>query len=106
MSVLVKSTLTDRYQTTIPDAVRKQLGLGKRDKIGYFIQDDGSVRIDRILDDDTDVALRPFLSLLEEDLMSHPERIKSLDEADYYRIKELTQGVEYDLDAPLDPENE
>ena len=28
-----ESTLSDRYQTTVPEAVRKALGLSKRDKI-------------------------------------------------------------------------
>ena len=29
----VESTLTDRYQTTVPQTVRRALRLGKRDKI-------------------------------------------------------------------------
>lgn len=33
-----ESTLTDRYQTTIPEPIRKALGLNKRDKIRYTIQ--------------------------------------------------------------------
>lgn len=36
-----ESTLTDRYQTTLPDPVRKVLGLSKRDKIQYTIQPNG-----------------------------------------------------------------
>ena len=28
-----ESTLTDRYQTTVPETVRRALRLGKRDKI-------------------------------------------------------------------------
>ncbi len=35
-----ESTLTDHYQTTVPDAVRKALGLNKRDKISHAIQPD------------------------------------------------------------------
>jgi antitoxin PrlF len=38
-----ESTLTDRYQTTIPDPVRKALHLNKRDKIHYTIQPNGQV---------------------------------------------------------------
>ena len=34
----VASTLTDRYQTTVPEPVRRALKLGKRDKIHYAIQ--------------------------------------------------------------------
>lgn len=50
--------------------------------------------------------LRLFLLLLEEDLIIHPERIQPLDQANYHHIQELTQGVEYDLDSPLDPKDE
>jgi antitoxin PrlF len=32
-SLEIESTLTDRYQTTVPDAVRRTLKLRKRDKI-------------------------------------------------------------------------
>ncbi|WP_051077043.1 type II toxin-antitoxin system PrlF family antitoxin [Scytonema hofmannii] len=42
--ICVESSLTDRYQTTVPDAVRKILGLSKRDKICYTIQSDGKPR--------------------------------------------------------------
>lgn len=39
----VESILTDLYQTTIPEVVRKVLHLGKRDKIHYIVQSDGHV---------------------------------------------------------------
>ncbi len=32
-TIEVESTLTDRYQTTVPETVRRALKLGKRDKI-------------------------------------------------------------------------
>ena len=38
----LESTLTDRYQTTVPDVVRRTLGLEKRDKICYVIGQDGT----------------------------------------------------------------
>ncbi len=34
-SLEVESTLTDSYQTTVPETVRRALRLGKRDKIHY-----------------------------------------------------------------------
>ena len=34
----VESTLTDRYQTTVPETVRRALKLGKRDQIHYTLQ--------------------------------------------------------------------
>jgi antitoxin PrlF len=39
----VESTLTDGYQTTVPETVRRALRLGKRDKIHYTIRPDGEV---------------------------------------------------------------
>ena len=39
----VESTLTDRYQTTVPEMVRRALRLGKRDKIHYTIRPNGEV---------------------------------------------------------------
>ena len=33
LNLEVESTLTDKYQTTIPDPIRKALNLKKRDKI-------------------------------------------------------------------------
>ncbi len=40
MSATLKaeSTLTDRYQTTVPGTVRRALQLRKRDKIKYVIR--------------------------------------------------------------------
>jgi len=38
----IESTLTDRYQTTVPDVVRRTLRLRKRDKIRYLVQPDGA----------------------------------------------------------------
>ena len=43
----VESTLTDRYQTTVPETVRRVLKLGKRDKIHYTIRLDGEVVLSR-----------------------------------------------------------
>ena len=48
----VESTLTDRYQTTVPETVRRALRLGKRDKIHYttlraYESDDDAYRVFR-----------------------------------------------------------
>jgi antitoxin PrlF len=39
----VESSLTDRYQTTVPQPVRRALGLGKRDRIRYSFRANGEV---------------------------------------------------------------
>jgi len=46
-SLEIESTLTDRYQTTVPDAVRRTLKLRKRDKIRYVVRPDGAVLLTR-----------------------------------------------------------
>ena len=44
----VESTLTDRYQTTVPETVRRALRLGKRNKIHYTIRPNGEVVLTRV----------------------------------------------------------
>ena len=46
----VESTLTDRYQTTVPETVRRALQLGKRDKLHYTIRPGGEVVLTRSAD--------------------------------------------------------
>ncbi len=43
-----ESTLTDRYQTTVPETVRRALRLGKRDKTHYTIRPGGEVVLSRV----------------------------------------------------------
>lgn len=102
MSSHITSRLTDRYQTTIPEAVRQHLALQKRDRIEYVLEADGSIRLLRAGAEE-DPALRPFLSLLEADIATHPQRLVSL-EGLREELEELTAGVEVDLNAPLDGE--
>ena len=63
----VESTLTDRYQTTVPETVRRALRLGKRDKLHYVIRSNGEVVLTRAaaaLDDDP--VLGQFLAFLSK----------------------------------------
>ena len=103
----VESTLTDRYQTTVPETVRRALRLGKRDKIHYTILPDGGVMLTRA---DTieinDPALDPFLGFLARDLANHPERLVSMDPAFVQRIQSLVKDVHVDLDQPLSADDE
>lgn len=100
----LESTLTDRYQTTVPDAVRRALKLGKRDKIRYLLQPDGSVVMARAGDDVDDPALGAFLGFLASDLATHPERVTALDEGLRGRLESLVGEIEVDLDAALPDE--
>ncbi|MHB0775272.1 type II toxin-antitoxin system PrlF family antitoxin [Halomonas sp. WWR20] len=103
----VDSTLTERYQTTVPAQVRRVLGLGKRDKIHYSIRDNGEVVLTRAVGAQAeDPVMLGFLSFLERDLHDHPERIQPLTAASVARARELTAGIDVDLDEPLSEDNE
>ena len=98
----VESTLTDRYQTTVPETVRRALQLGKRDKIHYTIRPGGEVVLTRAEPAGADdPVLGHFLSFLSRDIASHPERLQAVDASFVQRLKSLTGGIEVDLDAPL-----
>lgn len=99
MSLLdAESTLTDRYQTTVPEPVRKALGLHKRSRLHYDIGADGVVTLRRA---DDDAALGPFLELLARDIHDHPERLQHMPAALHRRIDDLVSHIEVDLDAAL-----
>jgi antitoxin PrlF len=100
-----ESTLTDRYQTTVPETVRRALRLGKRDKIHYTIRPGGEVVLTRATAGD-DPALGPFLGFLARDLAEHPERLQAVDTDFAQRIQSLVGVVEVDLDAPLPADDE
>ena len=103
----VESTLTDRYQTTVPETVRRALRLGKRDKIHYTIRPDGEVVLSRVAAGESDdPALAPFLGFLARDLADHPERLQSVDAGLARRIQALVGGVEVDLGGPLSADDE
>lgn len=102
-----ESTLTDRYQTTVPEAVRRVLKLGKRDRIHYTIRPGGEVVLTRAgLDSEEDPALGKFLAFLAADLETHPERIKPMDTRLQERLQRLTGGIDVDLEHPLQDDDE
>jgi antitoxin PrlF len=53
-----------------------------------------------------DPVLGQFLSFLAHDIAAHPERVQHISMGLVQRARELTDGVELDLDAPLSPEDE
>ena len=106
-SLQVESTLTDRYQTTVPETVRRALRLGKRDKIRYTIRPNGEVVLSRAATESrADPALAPFLGFLARDIAQHPERLKAVDADLVRRIHALLGHVEVDLDARLSADDE
>ncbi len=103
----VESTLTDRYQTTVPETVRRALRLGKRDKIHYTIRPGGEVVLTRVeASDGDDPVLGQFLGFLARDIASHPERLQIVDAEFLQRIQSLVGGIEVDIDAGLSADDE
>jgi antitoxin PrlF len=74
----LESSLTDRYQTTVPARVRKLLGLGKRDKLEWILDESGGVRVSKRIQADlehTDPSVDAWLEFLAKDMAAHPERL-------------------------------
>lgn len=100
------SKLTDRYQTTVPSGVRKQLKLGKGDQIRYCTGPGGRVYIEPVRAVEGDSALGAFLDFIEADIKAHPERLQAFDGALHDRLSALVSDVEVDLNEPLSPNDE
>ena len=101
-----ESTLTSRYQTTIPEKVRTALGLAKGDKVHYTIEPNGKVTMSRAEQEDEDPVLGEFLNFLAQDMSKNPQNIKPITSDLFNRMKSLTDGIEVDIDAPLSEEDE
>jgi antitoxin PrlF len=103
----VESTLTDRYQTTVPETVRRALKLGKRDKIHYTIRSSGEVVLSRAdASNGDDPVLGQFLGFLAADIARHPERLQTVDAGLVRRLQSLVGDVDIDLDAALAEDDE
>lgn len=103
----VESTLTDRFQTTVPETVRRTLRLKKRDKIQYTIRANGEVVLTRAqAAEGADPVLTQFLGFLARDMASHPERLQAMDAGFVQRLRALTGGLDVNLDEPLPEDGE
>ena len=98
-----KSTLTDRYQTTIPEFVRESLHIGKRDKILYTLEE-GRIVISKA--EENDPVLGQFLSLLADDIKNHPTQVQMIHSSLLERAQKLVSGVKLDLNSALSDEDE
>ena len=90
----VEAALTDRYQTTVPQPVRRALGLHKRDRICFAFRANGEVVLQRVC-----------RALLEQDIASHPERLQPIGADLIQRLQDLVAAIEVDLDEVL-PDDE
>ena len=106
-TVEADSTLTDRYQTTVPETVRRVLRLGKRDKLHYSIRPSGEVVLSRVATvTRSDPVLDAFLAFLARDMAKHPEQLQTLDAGLVQKLQSLVGEVEIDLDAALSADDE
>jgi len=101
-----ESTLTDRYQTTVPEPIRKVLGLNKRDKIYYTIESDGRVVISRAPQTERDPLVEQFLNFLAQDIKKNPQHLKAISSDLVVRLQSLISEVDIELDEPLSIEDE
>jgi antitoxin PrlF len=101
-----ESTLTDRYQTTIPAPVRKILGLSKNDKICYTILSDGTVSISRAAQTESDPILKPFLDFLAQDIENNPQQLQTISSGSVSHAQYLVADVNFDINEPLSDEDE
>lgn len=102
-----ESTLTERYQTTVPQIVRRVLRLGKHDKIHYTVRADGEVVLTRgEASQNDDPVMGQFLSFLARDITNHPERLQTINSDFVQRLKSLTGDLDVDLDSPLPADDE
>ncbi len=102
-----ESTLTERYQTTVPETVRRALRLGKRDKIRFTIRPDGDVVLTRaVVPTSEDPVMGRFLNFLANDIANNPERLATVDAGLVQRIQLLVGDLHVDIDAALLAEDE
>lgn len=103
----IESTLTDRYQTTVPETVRRALQLGKRDKIHYTIRPSGEVLLTRAeVSETVDPVLGQFLDFLAREIANHPEHLQTVDAGLVKRLQALVSGVDVNLDTALQAADE
>lgn len=106
---LGKSTLTDRFQTTIPTFVRNELGLEKRDLIEFLKSDDGYIVLRRVEQKQQEGEFSPqllaWLDFIAKDHNQRPEQIKPFTKQMRDHVYHLTNGLDIDLDSALPAEN-
>jgi antitoxin PrlF len=95
------STVTAKGQTTVPKSVRQALGVGEGDQIAFRVDEKG-VTVRRADENREDPAIASFLTFLARDIENNPGSLKSLSPDLIKRISSLVEGVEVDLDAPIE----
>lgn len=93
---MLKSKLTAKAQTTIPNGIRQALGLHPGDTLAYVLEGN-HVIVSRLGDEgEPDPALAPFLDLLARDMSDMPARLSAIPKSLVKRARELVRGVRPD----------
>ncbi len=95
------STITAKGQTTVPKPVRQALGVNEGDQIAFRVDEKG-VTVRRVDAAHDDPAIASFLAFLARDIQKNPANLKGLSPDLAKRIATLAEGVEVDLDAPIE----
>jgi antitoxin PrlF len=106
MSVLeIEAAITERGQTTVPAAIRKALGVGKRGTVVFRLSKDGRVTLE-LKGDGQDPVVGKFLEFLANDMLNNPAASRPISAEWLAYAKKLVAGVEIDLDQPLSDDGE
>jgi len=102
MPAMLTSKVTARSQTTLPPGVRKVLGLGPGERVGYVIEGNDVRLVNASAAEHDDPVLEHFLDFLKRDLQAHPHRVAAFPASLLERVRAAAAGVEIDHDAPLE----
>lgn len=104
--IVSESTLTDRFQTTIPEPIRRALHLHKRTKIRFTIQSDGTVVLSRAENNDVDPVLSGFLNFLAKDISKRPSHLKAMSSELVSHVSTLVSDVDININETLNDEDD
>jgi antitoxin PrlF len=99
--IVVNAKITSKGQTTVPQPVRRALGVGGGDRIAYRI-DGHDVTLQRAEDGSPDPVIGKFLAFLAKDMEANPERLKHLTPELARRLNELVGDIDIDIDEPIE----
>ena len=90
-----ESTMTSKYQTTIPEPIRSALELKQQDKLRYSVLNNGSVLIEKLMpesSEEADPLIGRFLDFLEDGMTNQPELIRPASASRYAYYRKLAEG--------------
>lgn len=95
---MLRSRVDRRSRTTLPSQVRKALGIRPgEDDMEWEIRDNEAIaRRATESEAEQDPALLPFLQLLEHDIATHPERLRTIPQNLHQRLAKVAGRLDVD----------